>query len=146
MADVPAASPRKKGLLLLFTIFLIGLICGAALLFMGARLAGHLHGWRMGPIEHRPPDPIGHLTRELDLDADQIERAREILDQSRREMHEALEQTHAELLELLTPEQRERFDRLRSRHRRGRGGGHGMGRPPHLRPPPPPPLPPPPDS
>lgn len=133
MADAPAATSRTRGLVLLFAIFLLGMICGAALFFMGQHSAGHFSRWRMGPGMHGPHDPIGHLARELDLDDEQLAEAREILDRNRRQMHEALERTHEELMELLTPDQRERFGELRLRRHGPRRRVPG--------PPPPPPAP-----
>jgi hypothetical protein len=78
-----------------------------------------------GPRPPGPP-PIRRLERDLGLNREQVEKLRTILDESRERMHDQAEATRSRIREILTPEQRARFDRMKP-------------------PPPPPGFPPPPD-
>jgi Spy/CpxP family protein refolding chaperone len=87
------------------------------------------HEMRRGP-GHRPgPFFLERIGRQLDLSPEQEQRIAEIIEESHREagaLHEEilprveaqLEQTRQRILEVLTPEQRERFEEFHRRHRR----------------------------
>ena len=136
MAEPSPGAGRAGATLLLVATFALGMIAGGALLHI-ARLS--LGGGPPppgppplgGPRE--PPSPLVHLADELDLSAEQIERVRDILDESRNRMHDEAEATRARIRELLTPEQSERFDSMRRPP--FPPGGPGPGRPHGSRPP-----------
>lgn len=123
MADTGYEPARRTGALLLVAVFLLGLVCGAALLFLGQRSVGELRRPGARPdrpgIEHRS----GHLLRELDLDEGQREKVLEIMREDRQKIHAILEETRLEIRALLGPEQQEIFDRMRPE-----GPGFGRGR------------------
>jgi Spy/CpxP family protein refolding chaperone len=93
----------------------------------GGRMAGHEAGRRPG---HGPgPFFLDRLSRQLKLSDEQKQRVAEIIDESHRQAGELrqemlprveaqLEQTRLRILELLTPEQREKFDEFHRHHRR----------------------------
>lgn len=127
---------RRKGLLLLGVVFILGLACGSALTFIGVRTV-------LPVLPDRPVRPGGgphHMGameqfRDLDLDPDQEAQIREIIDRSRGEVRGVLEKSRADIRAILTDEQREKFDEMRHRRpMRGRRRGPGWGPPP---PPPP---------
>lgn len=133
---------RWQALLALAGLFVVGVVSGG--------LGAHLYYAR---ALERPPGPPPFfagphgwlLDRELDLTAEQRRQLREILADSRREaealrrdlaprLREVMERGDERIRELLTPEQRERFDELRRHHRRRSerffGGARGRHRPP----------------
>lgn len=131
MSDARPSSLRAGATLLLLATFTLGMIAGASLL--------HIARWSLprppggGPP---PPGPPLHvLEHELDLSQEQVEKLRAILDDTRLRMRTQADATRDRIRELLTPAQRERFERMR---------------PPPPPPPPPPPggpfPPPPPDA
>ena len=72
---------------------------------------------------------VHRLGRQLDLTGEQKQRGAEIIEESHREARELhqeilprvaaqLEQTRQRIMEVLTPEQRERFEEFHRRHRR----------------------------
>ena len=113
------AGTRKQGFLLLSVVFLLGIVCGGALVFIGVRT--------LGPGSNRfggapPPHPMIELSRQLDLDEDQERKIRMILDQTREEMQTVMHDSREKIREVLRPEQREKMDEIRPRFRRGFGG------------------------
>jgi hypothetical protein len=122
------APVRRSGLLALLALlgaFALGMITGGSL----------LHLWQAGrPFPPPPPrrePPVVHLQRELGLSPEQSSRVRRVLEEGRGEMRAQADRTRDRIREVLTPDQRRRFDAMRP-------------------PPPPPPLgapppPPPPD-
>jgi uncharacterized membrane protein len=146
-ASVPVENgSRRRGLVLVLVVFILGLVCGAALTIIGVRsltprrLAGHPDG-RRGEIRRG----FEHMAGELGMDEDQRRAVREVFERSRREMQEISRESGEEIREILTEEQREQFDRMRERrrspNRRRRPGRGGRERPPSSEdlPPPPPP-------
>jgi len=112
----------------------IGLIAGV--LFARSFLFPHAprgpHAMGGGPMHPRHEMGMRFLERQLDLDDEQVEQIEKIVDRARGRadsLHDdAREQIHA----LLTPEQREQWDRMNRRmfppHSRGpRGSGRGRG-------------------
>ena len=116
---------RRRAFLVLALTFVAGLACGAAILQIGThaiREPGPPVG-RRGGADARPME---HLSRALDLDADQRARVRALLGDQRARMEALLEESRREIRGVLRPDQAERFDRMRPesrrRHRRpGRG-------------------------
>jgi Spy/CpxP family protein refolding chaperone len=111
--------------------FVAGFISGAAV--------DHLVMHRRGPEIPRfaPRVIVNHLDRRLDLTADQRAKIEEILERHhqrmegmwanvRPAMRTELEKTNDEIARVLTPEQREKFEKLKMRlgprHGRRRGG------------------------
>lgn len=114
---------RRQGALLLLAVFLLGLVCGASLLFLGQRSVG----WPRGPGVRPDRPPVEHgplrLLHELDVDKKQREAILEIMREDRERIHGILEETRLEIRALLRPEQQEIFDRMRPE-----GPGFGPGR------------------
>jgi hypothetical protein len=145
-----AGTGRRQGVLLLLAVFLLGLVCGASLLFLGQRSVGLVRGPGPRPVGPPVDQRPGHLLRELDLDEEQREKVFEIMREDRERIHGILEETRLEIRALLRPEQQEIFDRMRPEgpgfgHRR-KGGRRGFrrarpdvpGKRPEAPPPPPP--------
>lgn len=117
---------RSASILVVAALFLSGVAIGA--------LGMHLYYWQKlgargpgGPMPHGPM-MIGWMERELDLSPDQREAIREILADSvrrsgelRHEMRPRIEglmrETSERIAEVLTTEQRRRYEELRSRQR-----------------------------
>lgn len=118
MSDPTPAAPRLNATLLLIATFALGMVAGAAILHIARISLGPVPMGppRMGPGPMGPPPPRGHpgavLERELDLDEDQSTRLRSILGESRERMRDEVEGTRKRIRELLTPEQRDRFDAM----------------------------------
>ena len=134
---------RLRAVLVLVLTFVAGLVCGAAVLRIGARAFGPpgFPGDRARGVDRRPMD---HLARALDLDEAQRAQIRGLLGDQRERMEALLEESRQEIRNVLRPDQRERFDRMRPEHRGRRERPHRGGRrgfPDH---PPPPDGPPPP--
>ena len=129
--DDASASARSRGTLLLAVIFFLGMVCGAALFYLGQRsVSGRAEPGRRPPGAHRPGTmgPVDTLAQELDLDPEQREKLEEVFRLSREQLHEMMEQTRLEIREQLRPDQQEKFDNLRP-HRRGRPGRFPRGGP-----------------
>jgi Spy/CpxP family protein refolding chaperone len=113
-----ANGSRRRGLLLVGVVFLLGLVCGSALTVIGVRTV--LPGFPPGRPGGEPP-PMARgmegLVMRLDLDAEQRTQIREIFERNRGEIHRILRESGAEIRAILTEEQREKFDEMR-RHRR----------------------------
>ena len=117
---------RWQAFAALAVLFVLGLVSGG--------LGAHLYYARALARPPAPPPPFGgrlapRLERHLDLTAEQRERLREILDQTRLEaealrrdlaprMRDVMERSEQRIREILTPEQRQRFEELRRDHRR----------------------------
>lgn len=93
----------------------------------GGRAPGHEMG--RGPGRGAGPFFLERLERQLDLSGEQKRRVAEIIKESHleaRELHEELlprvenqlEQTRQRIMEVLTPEQRARFEEFHQHHRR----------------------------
>jgi Spy/CpxP family protein refolding chaperone len=110
----PAApGPRASAALVLIATFALGIVAGAALLHIARLSLGPPPPPRPaigGPEPHVPP--LVHLARELDLEPGQIERVRSILEEGRGRIRVEADATRERIREVLTPEQRERFERL----------------------------------
>ncbi len=126
-------------------LFLLGVVVGGLGMYL-------VQATRFAPPSDFPmgdgmPGPVFHerLQRHLALTAEQRRQVAEILRQAQEEgrrvheemlprVHELIEQTQEEMREILTPEQRERFDEILERHRQsadrfflGQGQGHRRG-------------------
>lgn len=142
----PTGSPRAFAAALLAVAFLTGVL-GGVVFDRWVLLPPRMQAWR-GAMERmhdrghgeRLPGFQGRfgqkLLDELDLSADQRERAesllaqqhrrsRAIMDRARPELRAIAESTHAELRAILTPEQMARLEELEKerRERRPRRGG-----------------------
>jgi Spy/CpxP family protein refolding chaperone len=108
--------------------FVVVFLAGAALgVFAGAMHARQIFlGRHGGFVAHRMHE---HLRRELNLTPEQYEKVTPILDQMDQRLEtirsetgqritEAMNQSHTEIVPLLTPEQREKLEQMRERHRR----------------------------
>jgi len=141
MAEFDPRPGRATGLILIGVVFLLGMLCGAALFYLGQASVGR-DGMR--PPVRRPEGRVDaemmRMFRGLDLEPGQVEQIREIMRRSRREIRDRVEESREEIHDLLTDEQRERFDRLRPERRRREGPWPDQGprgkRPPRPRPPP----------
>jgi len=126
MDELTQSPTRMRALVFLGVVFLLGMVSGASLFFLGQRSVEP----RLPP---RPPQagPLGRLSQELQLEPDQRRAIRTILDTQRERLHEVLEDSRQEIRAALDPEQREQFDEMRP----PRPDGPPPGFPPH--PPPP---------
>jgi Spy/CpxP family protein refolding chaperone len=108
---------RRRGLLLVGVVFLLGLVCGSALTVIGVRTV--LPRFPDRPGGGPPPMARGmeRLVMQLDLDAEQRAEIREIFERNRGEIHRILRESGAEIRAVLTEEQREKFDELRRQRR-----------------------------
>ena len=128
MAESVPSRSRSRGLLLLTVLFLIGVIAGASLAFIGIRaLVGSGLKAGKGPIERHM---ILRMESQLDLDEEQSRRIRQIMRGSRERVHQELERTRKQIREVLTPDQQKRFDEMRPGRGFGPPGRRGPGRPP----------------
>jgi Spy/CpxP family protein refolding chaperone len=134
---------RWQALVALAALFVLGVVSGA--------LGAHLYYARSLERPPGPPPflapPMGHrLERQLQLSLEQRQELRRVLAESRHEaealrrdlaprLREMRQRTDERIRELLTPEQRERFERLqhRLRHRSDRFFGGPGGRREHRR-------------
>ena len=129
--DDLAPRSRTGGILILVSIFVMGLVCGASLFYLGQRSVEPPPVW--GPGHPGGPGRQMRLADELGLDDDQRRQVEAIVQRSRSEVHGILESSRAEIREVLTPEQQKEFERMRSTGRRG----YGRGKAPLHEPPPP---------
>lgn len=122
MAEVSSAPGTQRGLLAVVLVFALGIVFGAALTVVLLRVvSGPLVG-RRATFERAGPRAIARMTRELDLDADQQERVRAIVERTHEDVGRVLEGTRGEIRALLRPDQQERFDRMRMLRPGGRLG------------------------
>jgi len=111
---VSDGSNRARGVALLFAVFLFGALAGASLFYVGQRsVGGAPPGPPPPPPGPRPLHPLDRMSRELNLDEEQERAIRDLLEKHRRAMEAQLEQSREAIREVLTEEQRERFDRMR---------------------------------
>jgi hypothetical protein len=146
-ATVPVENgSRRRGLVLVLVVFILGLVCGAALTIIGIRSVGPRR--LPGHPDARPAEMrrgFDRMNEELGLDQDQRIAVREIFERSRGEIRKITRESGEEIREILTEEQRTKFDRMRDR--RGAPGRHrqpgrdGRGERPLREGPPPPPPP-----
>lgn len=144
------SSPRALAIAFVVVVFVCGVFAGVA----GDRLVLDADSHR---DHHGPPGPrrgerppveryFDELTAELDLSAPQQQqltavldaaqqRARTILEAQRPALNAAREQTRTEVLQVLTPEQRTKFEALEAK-RTPPGVGPPDGPPSHRGPPP----------
>ena len=117
---------RWQALLALAGLFVLGVVSGS--------LGAHLYYARALDRPPGPPPFFGgrmgpRLERHLELTPEQGEQLRAILDETRREaealrrelgprMREVMQRSEERIREMLTPEQRQRFEELRRQHRR----------------------------
>lgn len=114
-----------------FALFLMGIVIGA---FGMHLVASHHMPWHPRGMMHRPgpmgppPHVLEGLMEELDLSADQRERVRILLAEGHRkaealrrevspQVRAQMEETHRQILEVLTPEQRRQVEHLHPRLR-----------------------------
>jgi hypothetical protein len=133
MGELGLEPARGKGVFLLTAIFILGMICGAALFYMGQRSIG-VPGPPPGPP---PPAPLDHMSRELNLDPEQLRAIDALLGEQRIRLDEFLEGSRQEIRALLRPDQQRRFDDMRPP--RPAQPGHRPPAPRGGHPPPPPP-------
>ena len=129
MDDLSATRPLR-GQLVVVGIFALGVAFGFALSYV------ILHHYILPERMGRPrggPVPIERMTRELDLDVDQQEKVRAILEHGHARMGAMLEETGREIRSVLRPPQQEKFDRMRPRSPLGHGPHDAgpPGEPPH---------------
>ena len=132
-------SSRTKAVLLAVAILAAGFVCGAVadrwVLLRGGPLVGPRPG---GPL--REGRFVGRFARHLDLTEEQQQKIRSILDEGREStramqtdvrtrMEEVRRETHSRIREMLTDEQREKFDRMSRRGPRSRGWMRGRPKP-----------------
>jgi hypothetical protein len=128
MAETPTPTPRHGGLLAVSAVFVLGTICGAAAFFAGSRLLPRPLPLPV-PFAREGRAPVVRMARELELDERQTREIRAVLDRARGKIDVVLEGSRAEIRELLRPDQRERFDRMRPpRGSPGRPGLRGLPR------------------
>ena len=120
MDETTLKPARSKGLMLIAVVFLLGMICGASLFYLGQRSV--LVGQAMRPPQARgfggPPGGEHHeramerISKELGLDPEQRQQITTILRESRMRVHRVVEDSRAEIGELLTDEQKQKLDEL----------------------------------
>jgi Spy/CpxP family protein refolding chaperone len=133
---------RSVAFVYVLGLFLLGILIGALATHLwyaqrpppepfGGRggMRGPGHEMRHGPGHGPGPFFLERITRQLDLSPEQERRIAEIIEESHREagrmreemlprVEARLEQTRQQILEVLTPEQRESFEDFHRRHRR----------------------------
>jgi len=108
-----------RGSLAVVAVFALGVVLGAAL----AVAIGQAIGPSATPPLRVGPAAMERLARELDLDPEQREKVRAILERNRQKVRDLFEQTREEIRGILRAEQQEAFDRIhppRTRLRRAR--------------------------
>lgn len=133
---------RHLALVYVAGLFLLGILVGALAMHLYYAVGSPAHPRFPGPGRAHRPDFSQRLERELDLTPEQARRIDAILAESRAEgealhaemlprVREQMERTRARIAEVLTPEQRDRFEELNRRFR-GRAErfflGHRPGR------------------
>ena len=132
---------RTKAVLLALAIFMLGMVCGAIadrhfLLGRYRAFSGRWRGREGGPPPGQKDRILARYERELDLSQEQKAKLMAVLEVSRKSMGEVkrgvrdrldtvAHDTRAQIRELLTPAQQEKFDKLGKRFRERRP------RPPH---------------
>lgn len=118
MSEARFANGGTKGFLAVAAVFCLGAVFGAALCFALVRLAPGRPSAGFDREERAGRFAIARMARDLDLDAEQREQVRAIVERSRDEIREHLERSRGEIRALLRPEQQERFDRMPTRRPR----------------------------
>ena len=101
-------------------------VSGALALGTFAAIAGE-HGHEGPGMHHMMGNPLGHLTKDLDLTPDQQAKVTPIVDQTKpqiqaihqeamEKMHAVMENAGAQIRPLLTPEQQTKFDAMKKAH------------------------------
>ena len=137
MAEASVGPRRSGGLLAVSAVFLLGMVCGAALLFAGSRLLPGRPPFFNPRGEREGRMPIDRMAEDLGLDPAQQYEVQAVLKRSQTQVQEILEQSRQEVRNLLRPDQQEKFDRMRP-PRPLFPGGRGMpppGPPPGAPPP-----------
>jgi Spy/CpxP family protein refolding chaperone len=127
-------STRRNAILLVAVAFVAGALIG----FAGGRVYSIFHGPMRGPgVELASRRIIGHLDEELHLTPQQHDQVKQIMDRHHQrmleisggvhpQMRQEIDAANREIEALLTPEQREKFRKMRMRMehmpRRGRRG------------------------
>jgi uncharacterized membrane protein len=147
MAELDPRPRRSTGLLLIGVVFVLGMVCGASLFYLGQ---ASVRRDGPGPLDGPPPPRAGRpnvgapageqsmmrMFGELDLTPEQRERIQHIMRHSRGEVREVVERSREEIRALLDDGQREAFDRMRSDMMAPRGRrppGFRQGEPPRRR-------------
>ena len=99
--------------LLVLGTFVLGMIAGAALLHIASR---SLPRSPFPGMARRHGPPIEHIRHDLGLTPEQAEKVRAILDETHERMRAEADATRESIREVLTPEQRERFDAMHPGH------------------------------
>ena len=122
------ATPSRtwRGQLAVAGIFALGIVFGLAISFV---LVHHVGPPDRMARAREAPLPMDRMKHELDLDDAQQEQVRAILERGHATMRGVLDDTSREIREVLRPEQREKFDRMRPRSPFPHGH-HGDGPPP----------------
>lgn len=133
----PAAPPRSRSIWRAALVVFLAFAGGAALGVVGDRfyLLMHERIVPRGGIEFLGRHWQRRLDRSLDLTPDQEVKVKAIIDRRTQrmlrslnevhsKMHQEFRETHAEIEQVLTPEQREKFRRM---HRRWHGATGGPG-------------------
>ena len=120
MAEPAHGPTHGRAALLLLSIFVLGLICGAALLHVGHGSVGGDRGERRSHRGGMPPGvhPIEFLVEHLELDEEQLQQIHEIMDRHREAFFDEFEETRREVHGLLRPDQLARFEELHHLRRR----------------------------
>lgn len=111
MGEPNAFGVRPRGWIPVAVVFALGAVFGAALCFAAIRFSGRpfpRHGDGSGER-----GPIERMTRELGLDPAQRETVEKILRETHGEVREIVDRSRDRIREVLRPDQRERFDRMR---------------------------------
>jgi Spy/CpxP family protein refolding chaperone len=121
----PAPRRRWVKALLVVTVFLCGMVCGAGITAVGV---GHLLRDVVRHPEKRAERAAGHLARRLDLTPEQRREVGDILARQAADLQslrgevwprvlQRLERSEAEIASVLTPEQKEQWKLLAARLR-----------------------------
>lgn len=116
MAEAPVSARSPKGVFAVAAVFALGVVFGVALMVTLDHLGPHFGFGRMVPRHGGGPGGpgmIGHLAKELDLDADQQAKIKVILERTHGTVRETLDAARREIRALLRPDQQEKFDRIR---------------------------------
>lgn len=111
MGEPNAFGVRPRGWIPVAVVFALGAVFGAALCFAAIRFTPPRFPHRAeGPGDRAP---IERMTRDLDLDAAQRDAVEKILRETHGEVREIVDRSRDRIREVLRPDQRERFDRMR---------------------------------
>ena len=109
MSEPTPNSRRIQAGLVLTVVFLLGMVSGAAVLHIGAAF---VHQHRGAHRTHSAEDAINRIAKQLELTEEQMEEVHRILDASRDNVEHLYAGTHEQLLNVLTPEQRRKFEAM----------------------------------